>query len=305
MKTRSLRGGLIAGAAILVGSCGGGGGWGWDIELGYLTVRLADSAVDDALAMVVQVEAVDARVSGANNPQYDFDRFRLQPAEQIDVLQLSDGRSRVLLQDEIVSADRWDWIRLVIRAGLAAQDSYVETATGRYALFMPEDNNRGLLIRRSFVVPKDRTLDLTIDFDLRQSVIPPEPPSNLYILEPVLRFVETEKAGRIEGAVEPSLMGPERTPVVYGFSGADITPDDIDRLAPEPVTEGAVRLDEATGDFRYVLAWLPAGDYTIALTCQGDLDRPDRDDTPALEFHSIATAVVVAGESTRIDFQAG
>jgi len=162
---RGVLGGVVfASAVVLVGSCGGGG-WDWDIDLGYLTVRLADSAVDDALAVVVQVEAVDARVSGAHNPGYDYDRFKIQPVQQINLLALSDGRSELLLKGVVLSADRWDWMRLVIRAGINAEDSWVETATGRHALFLPESNERSLLVPTSFVVPKNGTVDLTIDFD--------------------------------------------------------------------------------------------------------------------------------------------
>jgi hypothetical protein len=298
---RGVLGGVVfASAVVLVGSCGGGG-WDWDIDLGYLTVRLADSAVDDALAVVVQVEAVDARVSGAHNPGYDYDRFKIQPVQQINLLALSDGRSELLLKGVVLSADRWDWMRLVIRAGINAEDSWVETATGRHALFLPESNERSLLVPTSFVVPKNGTVDLTIDFDLRQSIIPPQSPDGLYLLDPVLRLVETELAGQIDGTVDPLWIDNECTPVVYGFAGSNVAPDDIDRVAPEPVTEGTVRLDGQTGDYRYVLAWLPAGEYTVALTCQGDLDRPDRDDTPMVTFLKVAGATVAAGQSIRID----
>lgn len=300
MNSSVLKGVVFVSAAILVGSCGGGG-WDWDIDLGYLTVRLADSAVDDAMAVVVQVEAVDARVSGAQNPGYDYDRFKIQPVEQIDLLALSDGRSELLLKGVVLSADRWDWIRLVIRAGINGEDSWVETATGRHALFLPDSNERDLLIPTSFVVPKNGTADLTIDFDLRQSIIPPQNPGGLYLLDPVLRLVQTELAGQIDGTVDPLWIDNGCTPVVYGFAGGNVTPDDIDRLAPEPVTEGTVRLDGQSGDYRYVLAWLPAGEYTVALTCQGDLDRPDRDDTPLVAFLKIAGATVAVGQSIRID----
>jgi len=286
--------------AVLSGSCGGGS-W-FDFDYGSLNVRVADSPVDDAMAVVIQFDAVDMRISGAGNPNYEYDRFNIDPVEQIDLLKLSGGKSEVLISQLTLLSSRWKWVRPVIRAGDQATDSWVDTATGRHALYLPPEYEAGLMIPESFVVPKNATLELMIDFDLRQSIIPPENPGDPYILDPVLRMVEADKAGHIEGTVAPSLASADGCrPVVYGFTGTAIAPDDIDRIAPEPITEGTVALDNGSGEFRWSLDWLPAGAYTVALTCQGDLDRPDRDDTPTVGFQVVKNATVVASESTHVD----
>jgi hypothetical protein len=197
---------------------------------------------------------------------------------------------------------RWNWIRLVIRANGEGRDSWIDTATGRHALFLPDGFEDHRVIHEPFYVPKDGILDLTIDFDLRQSIIPPQVPGGPYFLDPVLRMVETDRAGSIEGTVDPEVaIGDGCTPVVYGFTGTGVIPDDIDRVVPEPITEGAVTPDNGSGEFRWSLNWLPAGDYTVALTCQGDLDRPDRDDTPEVGFQVVKTATVFPGEATHLD----
>jgi len=297
MGCRVFRVMIFAAAGALAGSCGGGGGWQdiFHIDEGSLVVRVTDAPADEALGVVIQFDAVDAKVSGISSS------FRIKPAQQIDMLSLTGGRSQLLVSVDPVIADRWQWVRLVISAGAQAADSWVDTATGRHALYLPEENRDALLIRQSFVVPKKGVADLTIDFDLRQSIIPPENPGDSYILDPVLRMVETDQAGRIEGTVDTSLAtSPGCTPVVYGFTGAGVAPDDIDRIAPEPITEGTVSLDYGSGEFRWSLDWLPAGDYTVALTCQGDQDRPDRDDTPTVGFQVAKNATVAAGQSTHV-----
>jgi len=300
MRSRLL-GALVFGlAAALVASCGGGGWYGTDE--GELIVRVADAPVDEALAVVIQFNAVDAKVSGALNPTYEYSRFKVRPVQQIDMLTLSGGRSYMLIDEEQVTADRWKWIRLAISAGNQGTDSWIDTPTGRHALYLPDSNKDDLTIAESFFVPKNGTVDLTIEFDIRQSVIPPAYPGGVYFLDPVLRLVDTEQAGRIEGTVDPSLATSDGcTPVVYGFTGAGVPPDDIDRVVPEPVTEGTVALDNGSGEFRWSLDWLPAGAYTVALTCQGDLDRPDRDDTPTVGFQVVKNATVVAGQSSHVD----
>ncbi len=302
MDSRFLKALVFGSAAVLVGSCGGGGGvWGPE-GYGELVVRVADAPVDESLAVVIQFDAVDAKVSDALNPTYEYSRFKIKPAKQIDMLTLSGGNSQVLIDEPSQPATRWNWIRLVISAGNQATDSWIDTSTGRHVLYLPDSNEGQLAIHQPFDIPIDGTADLTIDFDLRQSIIPPESPGGAYILDPVLRIVDTAQAGSIEGAVDPSLATSEGcVPVVYGFTGAGVAPDDIDRVAPEPVTEGAVALDNASGEFRWSLDWLPAGAYTVALSCQGDLDRPDRDDTPELGFQVARNATVVAGQATHVD----
>lgn len=281
--------------------CGGGSSF-YSQEQGDLVVRLADGPVDDAFAVVIQVDAVDVRVSGALNPEYRYTRFKLDPIRQIDMLDFQDGASTPLIEETEQIADDYDWVRLVISAGLMANDSWIDTPTGRHGLYLPPANSDDLLVKRSFRIPDNGVADLTIDFDLRQSIIPPQTAGEPYVLDPVLRVVETGEAGRIEGTVDPTSIAAEPcTPVVYAFVGRNAPADDIDRISPEPITEGTVRLDNATGEYRYTLAWLPPGDYTVTLTCQGDLDRPDRDDTPVVGFGPGRDASVAAGEVARID----
>jgi len=293
---------LVSGLiTVLAGACGGGGIWGPE-GYGDLVVRVADAPVDEALAIVIQFEAVDVQVSNALNPSYRHDRFLLKPAQQISMLDLSGGGTQMLIEIASLPAEKYNWIRLLIGAGTRATDSWIDTPTGRYPLHLPDSNEDGLVIHEAFYVPKDDALDLTVDFDLRQSIIPPSYPGGAYILDPVLRMVETDHAGTIEGTVDPGLAAGEGCiPVVYGFTGSGISPDDIDRQAPEPITESAVALDIGSGEFWYSLNWLPPGSYTVALTCQGDLDRPDRDDTPVVSFQPERDTTVVAGQATRVD----
>lgn len=243
-----------------------------------LTLRLADGPVDEAFAVVVTVagfEIVD------ESSIYDYE-IRITP-RQVDLLQLSDGASTVLVERLDWVSDRYDGLRLVLLADLSGQYSWIETATGRHPLYLPRSNVGGLVTPQGLRIPSKGEADYTVDLDLRQSILAPTEPGQPYILDPVVRLVDTYTAGTIWGAVGPDTAGaPGCTPAVYAFAGAGVTPDDIDRISPEPVTEGTVRLDAASGEYRYVLAHLPPGSYTIALTCQAGLDRPDRNDLSAV-----------------------
>jgi hypothetical protein len=287
---RGPRGAVYLAALLLVSSCGGG-----DPSSSPLVIRLADGPVDDALAVVVSVEGLDL----------DSFKFDFSPPLQVDLLAYSDGRSLILFdwpKSPTGTYGTYDRVRLRIRAGLDGQDSWIDTPTGRHALWLPEANQGGLSFKRSFDVPDHGRADFTIDFDLRQSIIPPGEPGGPYVLDPVLRMVNTLKAGSIGGVVaSATAQAPGCVPVVYAFAGR-VVPDDIDRVAPDPVTEGTVRLDPGSGEFRYVLAHLPSGNYTVALTCQGHLDRPDRDDSATVSFGTPVIVAVASSQQARVDF---
>ena len=104
--------------------------------------------------------------------------------------------------------------------------------------------------------------------------------------------------GAIAGTVNAALVPGGCTPAVYVFEGAGVTPDDIDGTAPDPVTTATVKLD--SGAYKYKAAFLEAGSYTVAYTCQAAMDDPAVND--ALVFSGAATVAVAAKTTTVHDF---
>ena len=141
--------------------------------------------------------------------------------------------------------------------------------------------------------------DFTIDFDLRKSVHVTG--TGEYMLRPTLRMVDNVMAGSISGTVDQSLVPGGCTPAVYVYSGAGVTPDDIDTdvNTPDPVTTASVKQDNM-GVYRYKAAFLEAGSYTIAYTCDAAADYPTVDNT--LSFSGTTTVTVTAKTTTVHDF---
>ncbi len=75
----------------------------------------------------------------------------------------------------------------------------------------------------------------------------------------------------------PALVVDGCVPAVYLFTGADIVPDDLGSATP-PLASTAVNLDNATGVYRFKLAFVPAGAHTLAFTCAADDDAAEVDD---------------------------
>jgi hypothetical protein len=118
-------------------------------------------------------------------------------------------------------------------------------------------------------------------------------------------MVDNVMVGAIAGTVDNTLMTVTCDPVndhpaVYVFEGSGVTPDDIDGIAPDPVTTASVKLDSNDGMYKYMAAFLEAGSYTIAFTCDAAADDPIVDNT--LTFSGTTTVTVTANNTMTHNF---
>jgi uncharacterized protein DUF4382 len=265
-------------------------------QFGRLNLRITDSPVTAAKRVVVQFTGLEIKPSAAAEPEvFDF------APRQIDLLALDGGGSEMLLADEMLPAGEYEWIRLKVNAGRDASDSFIELDDGSiHPLFIPSGNQTGLKLIRGFTIGAGSTHDFTIDFDLRKSVVRPPGLGEPYLLKPVLRLVDNLEVGTVQGTVASALIVDGCVPAVYLYTGASIVPDDIGSATP-PLASTEVRLDEATGEYRYRLAFVPVGANTVAFTCDADIDAADVDD--ALTF-AAPINVNVTGQTTTVNLPA-
>lgn len=265
-------------------------------DSGTMTLGVTDAPVDNANRVVVEFSGVALKPNGGNEIVFGFDEPR-----QIDLLALQGGETELLLDEVTLDAGNYNWIRLTVNAGMNASDSFIELEDGSvYALFIPSGNETGLKLVQGFTVPANGSADFTIDFDLRKSVVDPQSAGTPYILKPALRLVDNTEVGTIAGTV-PSATATASgcTPAVYVYEGSDVTPDDIGS-SNEPVASGTVEMSDETGEFEYRVAFLVAGDYTAALTCDADADAADADDD--ITFEAQQNATVEVDQVTTVDF---
>lgn len=282
---------------VLLGTlsaCGGGGGG----AVGQVKLAVTDAPVDDATAVVVQFTGVELQPADGQRVDFDFAAPR-----QIDLLALNGGESELLLDGVEVPAGRYNFIRLKVLTSRTGLESHIDLVDGTtHPLFVPSGAESGLKLNRGFVVPAGGTSDFTIDFDLRKSVHEPQNAGDAYLLRPTLRIVDNTVVGEISGTVDATLAGAANcTPAVYAYSGADVAPDDVDGTAPEPVSTATVLPPDATSaEYRYTLAFLEAGTYTVAFTCEAALDQPATSET--LVFTGAQNVTVTADGTAAADF---
>ena len=241
---------------------------------GTLTISLTDAAVDSAQEVLVQFNGVSIKPS-------DGDAFNIlfDDVKNIDLLSLQGTKSADLISNRIIPPGSYDWIRLLVNAEQdGINDSYIRLNDGSIHEFsIPSGSQTGLKINYSFELTTIKALSLMIDFDLRKSVVLS---SGEYKLRPTLRMVDMADVGSISGTIESELVtatncsdtDPATYNVVYLFEGHNVIPDDLDNKKPEALTSDIVELNLSSGLYEYEIGFIPTGDYTIAFTCQSDLD---------------------------------
>ncbi len=264
-------------------ACGGGGDGG---GTGTMSLSITDAPVDDVNSVVVQFSGVAFKRAGAASETVQ----NLTPSpRQLDLLEYQEGRAALLLDNVVLPAGDYEWIRLIVDNQSGVRDSYVMLETGEECeLRVPSGAESGLKLNRGFTLPADGSAALTIDFDLRKSLHAPPGQQNPgsactqgYLLRPTLRVVDDANVGAIGGTVDAALLTEGCLPKVYVFSGTGITPDDLEETGATPDEDPLIvaTVDNDNGSstvYSYRAAFLTPGPYTVAFTC-GD-DDPTNDD---------------------------
>lgn len=272
--------------------CGGGGG---GVGSGTLNLSITDAPVDGASAVVVTFTGVEIQPANGNRLDFDF-----ATPQMINLMQLTQGVSTTLLNGEVLPAGQYSWIRLKVDIA----NSYITINGADLPLRIPSAAKTGLKLNRGFNIATNGISNFTVDFDLRKSVHLPEGVDSDYILRPTLRIIDDLEVGSISGHVDASLLSANTgcydntgavKAVLYIFTGAGVTPDDVDGVAPDPISSAIV--DQ---NLDYMAAFLPEGDYTVSLTCEAEKDDPVKDDV--LVFIKSADVPVVAKQDSLADF---
>lgn len=273
---------LVTALGLLVGGC----------EVRFTADLGTDAPADPDISRVeANVLGLDFRRDDGTSVTLEF-----RTGELVDLIDLTEGDPLRLFTDEQLPPGRYTGVRLLFdedegeNTVTAGNDEFpLLLANGEFAAvaFLVEDEERS-------------QEKLTLMLDLRQSLSFDEARAE-YTLAPRLRAIRTDDAARIEGTV--TVVCPAGTSLttggaVYLFSGAGVQADDLDGTGAEPLATTRV-VDPVIARPRYALRFLPAGDYTLALTCKGDEDVLGVDDD--LAFRNIANVQVDADDVLQRD----
>lgn len=305
---RSIRLFTISALAAGVAACGGGSSDSGSGSTGTVSFGVTDAPATDLSN--VTIAFTELRLKPEDG---DWVAFSLDGFEQVNLLDLQGGLTEPLITDEEVPAGNYTELRLIIDT----ENSFVKkesTADARYTLAVPSGEQSGLKLKGDFLVAADTTTNFTIDFDVRKSIVDPQGGALAnFMLKPSLRLVNNLNVGAISGQVDYAQISSKRgvddtggtladcqyTGSVYVYEGADVKPTDLNVVNEEgnPLMVVPVEPDPDSVFYNYTAAFLPAGDYTIAYSCQSDNNEQDDD----IEFDGEQNVTVVANETTEAE----
>lgn len=302
--------------ALLVG-CGGGASEDRPAT-GVASLAITDAAVDDVTGVQLTVHRIALQPNDGARVDYVLD-----PPTVIDnLLDLQGSNAATLLPPVVLPAGDYAWVRLYIADDYP--DSYVSTDLGGdMDLKIPgqqstggSDRQRFLQLNGGFTVPAGGRADFTLDVDLRRALTQPSG-EDFYFLRPALRLTDNSTTGTLSGTIAATLLTDSdcsHDPVsgagiaVYLYNGHDADTGDVvvdDNGAPvnsdNPLTTDTASLDPGSPAFLYEIGFVPAGDYTAALTCEAADDDADDDDD--IDFLQTANLSISAGALTTLDFE--
>lgn len=294
----------LATATLSLAACGGSDSNDTN-DVAQFSLGISDAPVDNAESVVACFNAIELTGNGNSPRTFTVGEDIEAPAENdlctneegqpiantigINLLEFTGNDSMMFLEDAEIEAGQYGQLRLIM-----AEGSYIMTDTNsdgeaeKVSIQVPSNE----LKLDGFIADAGGNLNFTVEFDLRHSMTNPVGQSH-YILKPRgVRLVDNSSVGHLKGTVaegallfnDACTVAPENTdePVayVYLYEGSDLDETTLaDNGGAEentPYASTAVYFD-GVNTYDFSLGFIAAGDYTAALTCNGD-DDPEADD---------------------------
>lgn len=277
----------IIGSTALVAlalACHGGGSSGNTREVSF---GVSDAPVGNLSSVTITIASMTLQRDGDDDVVIETFDTDEGPVEQItiDLLDYQGSASKIIVEEIELEIGDYDNLRLEI-LDEDTNESYVieDGSMDRKLLKVPSDE----LKLGGFDVEADGSAIFIIEFNLMRAMTY-NPGPDRYILKPRgVRVVGVETAGTIQGDVAADLLDdcgsedPTRASIVYLYEGIGLVEDDladlfdptVDMAAPPTAIEpfAAETLGE---DNHYTFAFVPAGDYTVAFSCDAIADDAD------------------------------
>lgn len=282
--------------ALLLSGCGDDAVQEMNTGSGSLSVGISDAPIDGAFSVVISVAGITVKPNSLVAIATTFD-----PPRPIDLLQLQGGDSQLLLDNVTVPGGAYS--QVVLKMDPNPTNSYLTDSNGRHLLILASGATNNLVLNKPFTVPQNGSVALTIDFDLRKSILPPAQDSSDFQLKPALRLVQNDKSGKISGTVPSAMVNASGcgTSAIYLYTGSNVIPHDVSSSITDPISSTLVWLNNNSGKYEYSFGFIPVGTYTISLTCQANQDNPETTDS-AVTFSASVNTSVTAGSNTISEF---
>ena len=232
----------------LISGCGGGSS-DTTATTGTATLNLTDAPVDDknVLGVHVAFDAVHYKPASSEWVVEELNETRV-----INLLDLQDGNSTLLVSQTELPTGRINQVRFVINEGMSFIELNNSNTITTEPLTVPSGEEK---VVGGFVVPAGGDVNITADFDVRKSLVNN---GGNYKLKPTIKIVDNSQVGEVSGTV--SNIAENTTVIIYAY--ADETWDEGQEISND--FANAATSSDAT-DGNYTLAWLAAGTYDLVV----------------------------------------
>jgi hypothetical protein len=246
-------------------SCGGGGSGGGtsDNGSGTLSMNITDAKPvlpPGTTHVFVTIDEVSVHKDGGSWITLPL----AQSPYTIDLLQFSDGKTTHLVPPASLTSGKYTQIRLGVTGGSIVFDTNGDgTDVETVPLEVPSGNLKTDK-NFDFEVYGGGAVDLTVDFDLSQSIVVEG--NGTYKLKPVLHLVDTQEAATIRGTIPAAAFGSttEATVTVWWDKDTSCTLDEnVDEIYTQVVVESS--------DPNFEIFWLvPDEAYIVQIDVGGN-----------------------------------
>lgn len=309
----------------LLSACGGSGD---DTQADpVFSLSVSDAPVDDVAEVIVCFNSVELKYADDANkdqtftvgvdPQMltendlckDANGDVIAETRGVNLMEFTGSASEQLLSPITIEAGNYNQLRLSIAEGSYAT---LKDTQEKIAVRVPSNE----LKLDGFTAAIGSTLNFTLEFDLRKAMTNPIGQDN-YILKPRgVRLVDNSEIGHIEGTVLETLLVESEScivapadidttvAVVYLYEGLSLNTDTLADNGgiegQEPLASTAVLYD-GVQNYTFKIGFVPAGDYTLSLSCD-TLDDPEADDDVAF-LQVIETSVSAENTPSTVSFE--
>jgi hypothetical protein len=299
-KFRLLTGLLLAGATLFLQGCG----CGFDCNNGnnpgsgpaFLSLGFSDEALEELKQVVIEVDAITFTRSGAEDvvvETFTIEDLDLTNAEsfQVDLLQYR-GLNQLLVIDSLeMDATTYGAIKLTL-LDRDVNLSYVQESDDS----LKQLNISGTTLDLPGMRLSSGDEAFTLVFSLAQALQYQESSDDYLLASDGIRVQDNTTAASLSGRVDSDLFDtqspcdakedPELGNRIYLYEGSGLSTDrssdvfttasttEIPDDAVMPFSVATLLEDALTGNWQYVFGFLPAGDYTLAFSCDTADDDP-------------------------------
>ena len=229
---------------------------------GRLTLSLTDapSDADNIKEVNLSITSIDVLTEGSESWQ-TIKSF--EDPITVDLLEYTQGDSYDLTE-QYLTPGNYKGLRLQLSIanvdnGLTVfpQSNLVFTNGTQETLFVENGGTDFIEVRSPFSIATNQTTFLTLDFDVRKSIIIT---NQGYRLRPSMRMVDDQSAGAIDGQFRD--FADYDKVVVYAYETGDFTPGETNGTPSFANSISAARVQNSKGG-TFTIAFLPGGSYDL------------------------------------------